>query len=73
MSLLVAWDSPVQNNGAEILSYVVELTPLSVGWVEPYVNETVTVEDAAETATNVSVGGNVLNMKSRRTQQHEIR
>lgn len=57
MSLLVGWDAPVETNGADIISYVVELAPSSVGWAEPYVNATVTVEDAAATATTVSVGG----------------
>lgn len=55
--LLVGWDSPTETNGAEILSYVIELAPSSLGSSEPYMNVTIEVDDAAETATSANVGG----------------
>lgn len=59
LSLLVGWDSPEESNGADILSYLVELAPSSMGlsWSEPYVNVSVLVDDAATTATTATVGG----------------
>lgn len=57
LSLLVAWDAPTETNGAEILSYVVELTPFAIGWSGTYSNITVTAADAAEIAIYVTVGG----------------
>lgn len=56
ISLLVSWDAPAGSNGAEIASYIVEFAPASSGWSKPYVNVTVTVEDAARTAATASVG-----------------
>lgn len=62
LSLLVGWNAPTDTNGAEILAYVVELAPSSLGWSEPYLNVTVTAEDAAETATSVTIGGTLIFM-----------
>ncbi|CAM9431342.1 unnamed protein product, partial [Hapterophycus canaliculatus] len=32
LSLWVGWESPEESNGADILSYLVELAPASMGW-----------------------------------------
>lgn len=56
LSLLVAWDAPTEDYGAEILSYVVELAPSPIGWTEPFINFTLTVEEASETAAGATVG-----------------
>lgn len=62
LSLLIGWDSPIGSNGADVVSYVLELAPSVLGgsWTEPYFNVTVMVEDAAEMATTSAVGGNGL-------------
>lgn len=57
LSLLVEWDSPTETNGAGILSYIVELSHSSTAWSEPYLNVTVLVENAAETAASIRMGG----------------
>ena len=57
LSLFIGWNPPTETNGAEILSYIVELVSSSAGWSTPYFNVTLSVEDAAEMASIVSVGG----------------
>lgn len=56
LSLLVAWDAPTDYHGANVSSYIVEFAPSSAGWTQPYVNFSVTVEEASETAAGNAVG-----------------
>ncbi|CAM9560272.1 unnamed protein product, partial [Sphacelaria rigidula] len=56
LSLLVAWDAPTDYYGANVSSYIVEFAPSSAGWTQPYVNFSVTVEDASGVAAGATVG-----------------
>lgn len=56
LSLLVAWDAPTDYYGATVSSYIVEFAPSSAGWTQPYVNFSVTVEEASGVAAGATVG-----------------
>lgn len=57
LCLTLAWDSPTGDNGAEILAYVLELSPSTRGWAEPLTNLTVTAQTAAEMTRTLGLGG----------------
>ena len=58
LSLLVAWDAPVETHGADITSYSVELKYSASAWgaAEETIVD-ISAEDAAAIAATASVGG----------------
>jgi len=54
---VVGWDAPIENHGAEVTQYIIELKAPASGWDSPDLEETFLVADANATAAAVDVGG----------------